>query len=237
VTQTVPPHRSRGLRALLIALLVLVVLFVVADRVGVAVAERVAGDTIQSSQHLDSRPEVDVAGFPFLTQLATGNFDKITVTAHDIPVGQQVHLLNLSRIRATLHGVHVSRDFSSVHANTADAVALVGYRELGKTLGIDVEPAGNGRIKAAKRITILGQSIQASITTEPQIVNGALAFGAPTINGLGDLAQNVTDALKKVFDLTVPLQGIPFDIKVQSLQVGPDGLAILLTGNDLSYSK
>ena len=36
-----------------------------------------AGKTMQSSQHLDRTPSVSVAGFPFLTQLATGHFGTV----------------------------------------------------------------------------------------------------------------------------------------------------------------
>src|SRR5256885_4227247 len=100
----------RAARWIGIGVVVLLVLLLIADRVGVAVAERVAGDTLESSEHLNSRPDVDIAGFPFLTQVATGNYDKITVTADDVTVGQQIHLLEISRLVVVLHDLTVSRD-------------------------------------------------------------------------------------------------------------------------------
>lgn len=234
-----PPARrcGRGLRALVITLVVLAALLVGADRVGLYIAERAAGDTIQSSQHLGSRPSVDIAGFPFLTQLAAGKSDEITVSAKDVPVGQDPHVLAISQVRVVLHRVSASRDFSSFHADTAEATALVSYAELGHTLGIDIHYAGDGRIKASKQITVLGQSVQAGISAQPRLVNGALAFGATSINGLGELGGGVSSVLNKVFALNIPLHGIPFDIRVQSLRVDARGVQLALTGSNLSYSK
>jgi LmeA-like phospholipid-binding len=224
-------------RRLLIALVVIVVLLVAADRIGDYVAERTAGDTIQSSQHLTSRPGVDIAGFPFLTQLAAGNFDQITVTAKDVPVGERLHLLDISQVRVVLHKLSVSRDFNRVHAETADATATVSYRELGKTLGLDVGYAGAGRIKASKSVTVGGQTVRATLTTQPQLVNGALSFASTRIDNAAQLGGAVAAALNQVFHLAVPLQGIPFKIRVKSLRVEPTAVYVDLTGADLTYSK
>ncbi|HEX3337113.1 MAG TPA: DUF2993 domain-containing protein [Jatrophihabitans sp.] len=228
---------SRGLRGLVIGLVVLVLLLIAADRVGVYIAERTAGDTIQSSQDLNSRPAVAIAGFPFLTQLAAGDFGEITVTAKDVPVGQAGHPLDISTVRVVLRHVTVARDFSSVRAATANAVATISYAELGATLGIDVSYAGAGRIKAAKSVTVAGQTVAASVTAEPTLTNGALSFVATQVNGAGQLGAVASAALNQVFDLAVPLQGIPFKVRVQSLRTDPSGVTIDLTGRDLSYSN
>jgi hypothetical protein len=228
---------GRGARRFVAALLVLVVLLIAADRIGDYVAERTAGNTIQSSQDLAERPDVDVGGFPFLTQLAAGDFDEVTVTAHDVPVGKKVHLLDISQIRVVLHHVTVARDFSRVSARTANATASVSFAELGRTLGIDVGYAGDGRIKATKQVTVLGTTVQASLTTRPALVDGALSFTATAVNDARKLGGEVTSALNSVFDLTVPLQGIPFKIRVKSLQVDGSGVRLQLTGSDLTYSN
>jgi hypothetical protein len=227
---------GRGARRLVVAVVVLVVLLVAADRISLYVAERTAGHTIQSSQKLSDRPSVQVSGFPFLTQLAAGAFDQVTVTARDVPVGERVHLLDISRIKVVLHKVTVARDFSRVSAETANATANVSFAELGRTLGIDVGYAGSGRIKATKKVTVLGNTVQGSVTTRPALVDGALSFTATAVNGAGELRDQVTSVLNSVFDLAVPLDGIPFKIRVRSLQVDGSGVHIELTGSHLTYS-
>ena len=57
---------------LLIVLMVLVGLAVVADRIALGVAEDRAASALQTSQDLTHKPDVTVEGFPFLTQLASG---------------------------------------------------------------------------------------------------------------------------------------------------------------------
>jgi hypothetical protein len=224
-------------RRLLIAVVVLVVLLVAADRAGDYVAERTAATTIENSQNLDHRPDVDIAGFPFLTQLAAGDFGKVSITAHDVPVGEQDRLLDISRLRVILHQVTVSRSFKRVHADHADATATVGYDDLGRTLGVTVAYTGDGRISASKSLTVAGRTLSGSVSARPELVDGALAFGAVQVNGAGELGGELSRALDQVFDLHIPLQGIPFHVRVESLQAGADGIVARLSGRDLSYSK
>jgi hypothetical protein len=223
-------------RRVVITLLVIVVLLVVADRVSAYVAERAAGSTIESSQHLDSRPDVNIAGFPFLTQLASGRYDKITITANDVPVGQQVRV-HLSALKVVLHSVTVSHGFSQVHSDAATATASISFADLGRTLGVDVRYAGSGRIKAVKRVAVAGQSSGATVVSTPKLVNGALAFAGTSINNAGQFGGAVTSALHKVFDLSIPLQGIPFHVRVRSLTVDREGIHLILAGRDLSYTR
>jgi hypothetical protein len=225
---------TRAWRNLLITLVVLIALLVAADRVGVVVGERIAGDTIQSSQDLPSRPDVDVAGFPFLTQFATGKYDKVTVTAHGVPIARTK--LVLSRVRVVLHKLTLSRDFSRVFAKTATATALLDYDQLSRALGASVGYDSAGRVKVSKKISLAGRSVTGTVRTRPQLVDGALGFTGSTVNGAGSIGQAVVDALDQLVGLHIPLGGIPFKVRVQSLHVDPTGVVIALVGHDVSYS-
>lgn len=228
---------GRAARAIAITLVILVVLLVAADRIGVYIAERTAGSTIQSSQKLGSRPDVDITGFPFLTQLAAGKFDEIIVTAKNVPVDKNTPVLDISRLRVVLHTITVSRDFSRVHADTANATATITFDDLHQALGLDVSYAGNGRIRATERVSVGGTAVSATLTTQPALVNGALTFTRTAVNGAGQLSQAATSALTKVFDVTVPLQGLPFKVRVTSLRVDKGGVLIDLSGKDLTYTN
>ncbi len=232
-----PPRRRRGLRALLITVAVLVVLLVAADRIGDYVAESVAARTIRTSQHLSSDPTVDVAGFPFLTQLASGDFDQVSITADNVRVGDDAHKLNVAHMAVDLRDVQVARDFSSVHAVRANATATVSYPQLSHTLGIDVTYASDHRIKASKQITVLGHSITPTISVSPQIVNGGLRFADPSIDGAAQLGSAAAALLQHYFDLQIPFTKLPFDVHVQSVQVDRTGVVVLLTGADITYSR
>ncbi|HEV7203052.1 MAG TPA: DUF2993 domain-containing protein [Jatrophihabitans sp.] len=234
---TPAPPRPRAPRRLLIGLVVLALVLLAADRIGKYGAERIAGDTIQNSQHLPSRPEVDVAGFPFLTQFAAGDYGEITLTSSDVPVGTGSTALTVTQLRVVLHQVTVSRNFSSFHADSAAANGLIDYTQLGKALGVTLRYAGDGRVHASKTVTVLGRQFTGSITAEPRIVNDSLSFAGVQVDGANSLAQEAVALLTKVFDVSLPLQGLPFHVRVKSVTVAPAGLRIVLTGADLSYSK
>ena len=67
------------MRRLLIVLVVLAALLVVADRVGVVVAENRLAGQIQQQLVLDSKPDVSIHGIPFLTQAIRGRYKDIRV--------------------------------------------------------------------------------------------------------------------------------------------------------------
>ena len=229
-------RRSRWPRVLLIVVLVLAVLLVVLDRGGKYVAERVAADNLQSSQHLPSRPDVTIHGVPFLTQFASGHYDHVSVDADGLPVADGA--VRISHLHVDLNQLTVSRNFSTFHANSATATATLGYPELSRRLGIDVSYAGGNRIRASKSfdLPVVG-TVSPTISVRPSLVNGALTFGTSTINGAGSQLGIVADALHKLFDVSIPLDGLPFDIKVRSLVADATGVHADLVGSDLTYSS
>ncbi|HET6876183.1 MAG TPA: DUF2993 domain-containing protein [Jatrophihabitans sp.] len=228
---------GRAGRRLLIVLGILVVLLVAADRGGDWIAERAAADTIQSAQNLPQRPSVDITGFPFLTQLAAGKFSQIIITDHEVPVGGNSITVRVSSVRVVLDDVSVSRDFSSAHARTAKATATIDYADLGALLGAKVRYHKGGRITATKTITFAGQTLHGSITARPRISHGVLSFADAQIPNLGNLGQAVAGLLTKVFDVRLPVNGLPFNARVRSLYADADGLHLALTGADLTYSR
>ncbi len=223
------------MKKLLIAVVVLALLALGLDRGGVYVAERVAGSSLQSSQGLGERPDVAIDGFPFLDQVASGRYDRIEVTARDVPLGQAPVILRLATLAVVLSGVTTSRDYEVIDVRRARAEALISYDDLSDAVGIDLAYAGSGELSASRTFSVLGQDVTPSITVAPVIVDGALSLGEFSVNGAADAAGVVTDALDEVLGVAVPLQGIPFDIDVDDLRVGRDGLRLELSGSDLSY--
>lgn len=215
----------------------LLVLLVAADRIGQYVAERVAGNTLQTSQHLPSRPDVSVGGFPFLTQLATGHYDHVTVTAKDVPLDSANQALTVSRLQVVLHKLTVSRSFHLFRAKTATAAATIGYAQLGKALGFDVGYAGAGRVRATRQVSIGGTTIRGTVTSRPELNGTALAFTDSTVSGVGQASAAVSAALNRVFAVRLPLDAIPFDIHPTALLATSAGIVLDLAGSNLSYER
>ena len=99
------PPRRRSRRwpwVLLVIVVVLAGLFVVADRIALGYAEDKAATSLQQSQQLNQKPDVTVDGFPFLTQLAAGEFDDVTISADRLEVTERAVSLTLKSGRVRL---------------------------------------------------------------------------------------------------------------------------------------
>jgi hypothetical protein len=87
---------------LLVLFVILVGLVVVADRVGVNVAENQIAVQADKEIHANgasaaSKPKVTIGGFPFLTQVAAGKYERITIEA-DKPQSNGVQLEHLKLV-------------------------------------------------------------------------------------------------------------------------------------------
>lgn len=223
------------MRKLFWFLVVLVVLAVGADRAADYVAEQAIADKVQTSQHLRSAPDVDVTGFPFLTQLYRQRFDEVTATAADVPVGQGRRSVTLSRLSLTFFDVRADRRFTRFEAATGRARATLPYDELSRVVGLQVGYGGRGQVRARKTFTVAGQRLRPTITVDPQMVDGALTFTNSTLeNGI---PAPVTAALRQAFAIDVPLTKLPFDVRVSSVRADKAGIELRLVGKDLRYSR
>src|SRR4051812_19468376 len=164
---------SRRARRAVIAIVVLIVLLIAADRISLVVAEGVAADSIKSSQHLSAAPSVSAKGFPFLTQLISGDYDEIDVKARGLNVDPSGRQLRVDSIAVVLHGVHVSHGFSVVRANTANATALIHYADLSRSLGTSISYAGSGRVRASAGVSVGGVSLSGSVSAKPQLTSSS----------------------------------------------------------------
>lgn len=230
------------MRVLLVLLVVLGALFVVVDRVAVAIAENEVGDRIAQQADLPGPPEVDITGFPFLTQAFRGRYDRVEVTATDVPAGE----LRLDRLDATLRGVHVplsealSGDVTRVPVEQIDARALVGYAELSQRSGdrqLTVSAGTGSRVRVTGNVEVLGRTLSAVAVSRVEVVDGAIVVTAEEFEVGNEAADEViTRALRGRFDITVPVTGLPYGLRVTGLGVEPDGVVVRANAVDTVLS-
>jgi hypothetical protein len=231
-----PRRRARWPWVLLGVVLVLVALFVAADRIALHIAEDKAAETLQSSQQLNTKPDVSVAGFPFLTQLVAGEFDDVTISANDLDVGN--HTVQIASLVVHLHHVTVPRDYSQVRARTAQADARIGYDELSRALHVPVSDAGGGRLAAKATVTLNGQTFSGTVSAVPRTSSKGISFADPKVTvGSVNLPAFAARALANVFSKVISLAGLPFNVQVTGAGVTTDGLVAHLAGHDLVYSR
>lgn len=224
------------MRRLAYAVVVLVALLLVADRAGAIYASRSISDELQASLALAAPPQVDIIGFPFLTQAIAGRYERVEVRATDVPADGFV----LSHLDATLHGAQVplsdvlSHSVDDLPVEEATARALVPYGEMSQSFagqGLSVEPDGD-RLLIVGDLQLSDQALSTEASASVAVVDGELVV-TPEEVGFGGAKQELNDAVREQLELRVPVPALPYDLTLTAVQVRPDGLALRAEGTDV----
>lgn len=226
------------MRRLLSVLLVLLVLTAVADRVGALLAGRVVAGQLQSAAGLPEQPDVDVRGVPFLTQALAGRYERVEVRATGVPAGE----LTVTELTATLTGARVpledvlSGAVEEVPVEVIEAQVLLSYDVLSRRSGdrqLTVSPDGD-RVRVQGSVRVLGQTLAATAVSTVTVEGGALVVSAQEFevgNEAADAA--LTRALRGRFDLRIPVSDLPYGLRLQSIAVQSDGVALSALARDV----
>ncbi|MFH9041591.1 DUF2993 domain-containing protein [Streptomyces sp. NPDC017966] len=241
----------RALRILLIITVILGGIFVIVDRVAVNFAEGEAADRLKATENLADTPDVSINGFPFLTQLAGGTLDEVRVGIEDYEAGtgDSAGTIRIAALRADMHGVEFSGDFSSAVAADATGTATVAYDELLKTATsepgrvapgvtarvVGLSDGGNGKIKVAVEATVLGTELPepVSVLSSVTVVDGdtvrVKADAVPEIGG----AEIVESSVRRITDFEQRIDGLPGGIRLDKVEAAENGVEITVKGSDV----
>ncbi|MFD7687295.1 DUF2993 domain-containing protein [Streptomyces sp. NPDC059781] len=242
----------RALRILLIVIVILGGIFVVVDRVAVNFAEGEAADRLKATENLANTPDVSINGFPFLTQLADGTLDEVEVGIRDYEAGtgDGAKRIRIADLRADMHGVDFSTDFSSAVADSATGTATIAYDELLKTAGrsepgrvapgvtarvVGLSDGGNGKIKVALEATVLGAELPepVSVLSSVTVVDGdTVRVKADSVPALGGV-EIVESSVRQVTDFEQRIDGLPGGIRLDKVEAAENGVDITVKGSDV----
>ena len=226
------------MRRLALAVVVLVALLLVADRGGQIYASRAISDELQASLALPTQPDVDITGFPFLTQAVAGRYERVEVRATEVPADGFV----LSRLDATLRGAQVplsdvlSHAVDDVPVEQATASALVPYAEMTQSIAgqsLTVEPDGD-RLLIVGDLQLADQALSTQAWASVAVVDGEFVVTAEELGfGTQGVRQELNDAVRDQLELRVPVPDLPYDLTLTAVQVRPDGLSLEAEGTDV----
>src|SRR5580704_17297055 len=97
-----PPRGGRRARRYILVLIIVVALLVVLDFAARIAAENVMATKIQQ-QGLSQKPDVTIDGFPFLTQVATKDFQRVNIAASNLTAGP----VTITKVNATATGIRL----------------------------------------------------------------------------------------------------------------------------------
>ncbi|MER5547990.1 DUF2993 domain-containing protein [Streptomyces sp. NPDC002589] len=243
----------RALRIILILVVILGGLFVIADRIAVHFAEGQAADKLKSTENLASTPDVNIKGFPFLTQVAGGSLDDVEVGIkdYDAATGTAGQKIRIGDLKADMKGVSFSGNYSSATADSATGTATISYAELMKTAKaqptevapgitariVGLSDGGNGKIKVMVEGTIsaLGIKQTVPVLSSVTVENDKVQVHADSLPRLGAAAIAET-RIREITDFQQAVDQLPGGIKLDKVQAAADGVQISVKGSHVKLA-
>ncbi|MFL6127607.1 MAG: DUF2993 domain-containing protein [Mycobacteriales bacterium] len=225
------------MRRLLIAVVVLAALLVLADRVGVVLAERALADQVRTEMDLQQTPTVSIRGIPFLTQALRGRYQEVRVELPDVDSGQ---LQNVG-VHARLLGVHaplgkvLRRQLDEVPVDRITAELTIGYAELARASGVSglrITRAGDA-LRLSGSVQVLGRQLDASAVGRVQVVGDDIVITAERaeIGGV-EVPQAVLDVAARLLSFRVTPRGLPLSLRITGVRIGDTSLEVTAVSDD-----
>ncbi|WP_086752747.1 LmeA family phospholipid-binding protein, partial [Streptomyces scabiei] len=172
---TPPVHRRGGRRRrgrfgrlplavkAVVGVVVLASFVTLADRWALLYAEHAAADALEDRLDLAAAPEVEIGGFPFVTQLAGKRLDSVRVTVPDVAADR----VSLAKVSATAHDVRLDVDgLTSVRGARVprlDGDVLLSFADLNRELGasqVTFTGDGRDRVRARGTLPVAGRDLR-----------------------------------------------------------------------------
>jgi hypothetical protein len=227
-------------KGLLITLVVLVGLAVVADRVGVGIAEKRVAEQIRQQGHLSGTPTVDITGFPFLTQAVAGDYTdvRISLTAADLgqPAGTSADV-SLRGVRVPLSDV-VSGSVQRIPVDSVDGTATLSYALLSSKLGGDTTlRREGGGLRITKTVHVAGFTLPLTAAGTVRLSGNDLLIDVQHASGVGVTVPGfLVDRVSDLLDLRYTVPQLPFGLKLTGVRPGADGVEVTAGATDTVLS-
>ena len=217
------------MRKLLVLLGVLLALLVAADRIGAVVAGRVVASTLRADAGLRSDPSVRIVGFPFLTQVLAGRYQRVVVRAKDVDRSG----VRLSDLCVDLVGARIPVDralagsVSQVPVESLRGSVRLTYVDLvGQHTELVVTPMRDDLVRVTGKLTVLGATVEASSSSTLTLRGTTLVLTARSLSVEGVNNPLVDQAIAGRLDLKVPIGPLPFGLQLTRVHATSTGVVL-----------
>jgi hypothetical protein len=223
-------------KALVVLLVLVLGLLVLVDRVAVGFAEDRVAEQIAEKGALQGTPEVDIAGFPFLTQAVAGRYDDVRIGLTAAELGQPEG----TRADLVLRGVQVplsaalSGSVQEVPIERIDGTATLSYALLSAQLAGDTTlvPEGNG-LRITRTVEVLGQQLPLTAAGTVTLEGSDLVLDVEEATGAGvDAPDWLLSGAADLLDLRYTVPALPFGLRLTSVRPAEDGVDVGLEAVD-----
>ncbi|MFE9555462.1 DUF2993 domain-containing protein [Streptomyces sp. NPDC006703] len=151
------------LAKLLFTLVVGAGFLVLADRCAVMYAEKKAQQALQDDLHLAAAPQVDIHGFPFLTQVLDKRLQRVDVTVPHVPADR----VSLAKVQASAHDIELTgnlpSDIRSAVIGNLDGEITLSFDDMNRELAasqVKFSRRSDNTVGADGKLTIAGQELR-----------------------------------------------------------------------------
>jgi hypothetical protein len=209
------------------------------DRFAQNRAEQRAAAALQPRLGTPQPPQVDIEGFPFVTQVASRSIDRIHIVAEEIGTTNEA-LLSLVNADLVLTDVVTEDWFKTMKISHAEGTALVDYAKLSSLAGAQMTYGSSGRVELVMKTTVLGREVEAVVSGTPRLnaKEQSMTLSDAKISVAGvNLPEFSSQALLAALLNPIPLKGMPLDMTVTRITAAEDGVHLDLVGDNLAVSS
>ncbi|WP_438486538.1 LmeA family phospholipid-binding protein [Streptomyces sp. S186] len=147
----------------LVALAACAGILALGDRFAVLYAQNKAEDQVKTALHLHARPEVDIHGFPFLTQVFDKRLDQVDVVIPDVAADR----VSLAKVEATARDIRLDGDLpTAIKGATIGQMhgsVLLAFDDMNRELGasqVKFSEMGQDGVRAVGELPIAGHTLR-----------------------------------------------------------------------------
>jgi hypothetical protein len=240
----------RVVRRVLVTLAVLAVLLLVADRVAAwaaqrAVAEHVATE-LATYQVASQPPEVTIGGVPFLTQVAEGRFESVTLRLRDVGSDRVIlPLVELIASGVTADASTLIEREGPINAEQVDGSATIGYASvtaLTDLAALDLSAGPDGSVRVRLPAELAGTQVVVVGCAAVSVADGViqLSVGDLGIEGLEQLpppAEALVADIARRLSVRVPLPPLPYGLTIESVRAERAGLVVTVQAHNVPLAR
>ncbi len=224
------------MKALLVVVVLVLGLLVLVDRLGVGYAEDRVATQLADEGGLQGVPEVDITGFPVLTQAVGGRYDEVRIALTAAQLGQPEG----TGADMTLRGVEMplstvlSGSVEEVPVQRVDGTATLSYALLAAELGGDTTLRREGAgLRITRTVEVLGRTLPLTATGTVTLEGDDLVIDVEDASGAGvDLPEFVVDRVADQLDLRYAVPALPFGLQLTEVVPAEDGVDVRVEATD-----
>jgi len=222
---------------LLLVIVVLLVGLLVLDRLGVTYAEDRVAAQLQEDLALSVAPQVDIRGFPVLTQAVAGRYGDVRVTVDAADLGELSNLdidVRLRGLRIPLSRL-VAEDIERVPVDSINGTVSIPYAEVAEQIGsgVMVEETPDG-VTVSQTLDVLGQPVAVSGIGQIEVLSPAeIGVTVLRLNLAGlEVPDFFVEQLQEQLSFVYTVPPLPFGLQIQDVQATAAGFDVSAAAQD-----